>query len=887
MSEVRTGIPLGLEPWWVRAAWLLPLAVLAGALAIPGVSMQWGVPWVPLLGVDLAFGWDGLSRLFLILVAGVGVAVFFYAPGYLRGDAGIGRLVLLLAAFFVAMVGTVLADDLITFFLFWEATSILSYLLVGFDQDKRTSRDSALHALLITGGGGLLLLAGIVLILQAAPGLRISQLATLDAALLADTRFQIGALLAMAGAMTKSAQFPFHFWLPDAMAAPAPVSAYLHSATMVNLGVYLLARFDEALGSVPWWTSTLMMVGTTTALWGALQCLRERDMKRILAWSTVSALGTLTLLVGLPNEMGALAFVTFVFAHALYKAPLFFVAGIVDHATGTRVIDDLRGLRRYLPLTAAAALLAAVSMAGLPQTVGFIAKDTIKMAKELSDVAWLVGVSGILVSAVALAAASVVAGRVFFGRADPGLHSSVPAESLRLLAPPLALGTIGIAVGSFPGLIESLLIDAARVIAPSLDRGDANLGSDWALRVGTWWLVLALGIVIYARWDSLHAFIERLRILDRIGPASAYQSALIALKRLASFVSRALQSGRLSRYLMITCGGAVIAMLPWILALRPDWPVQGEVRLGLIVGCIACLLGAILAVRPGDTLQRLLGAGVVGFGSAVVFLFGGAPDLALTQFLMETVFVVVAAVALLRYRLPRPACRPGAVHAGIAVAFGLLVAGLMFAIVQQPVDDRMARYFLETSVPEAYGRNVVNVIIVDFRALDTLGEIAVVMLAGLAAWPLLRSLGRLGSFGPPTRSIVLEQTVAPLYWVMLGASAWLLLRGHNAPGGGFVAALVAVMATSAYALIFGVDAARSRLPLPPMPLSGFGLALAAASGLAAAAFGEAFLTHYWTDVSIGGSSLKLSTVLLFDLGVMLCVWGALGGFCLRMLEGRR
>lgn len=843
---------------------------------------------MPLLGVDLAFGLDGLSRLFLVLVAGVGVAVFFYVPGYLRGDADVGRLVLLLAFFFGAMVGTVLADDFITFFMFWEATSILSYLLVGFDQGKKSSRDSALHALLITGGGGLLLLAGIVLILQAAPGLRISQLATLAPALLADPRFQIGASLAMAGAMTKSAQFPFHFWLPDAMAAPTPVSAYLHSATMVNLGVYLLARFDEALGGVGWWANAVMAIGTTTALWGAVQCLRERDMKRILAWSTVSALGTLTLLVGLPNEVGALAFVAFVFAHALYKAPLFFVAGIVDHATGTRVIDALGGLRRFLPWTAAAALLAALSMAGLPQTLGFVAKGTIKMAKELSDVAWIIGVSGILVSAVALAAASVVAGRVFFGRAHPAAHSSVPAESLRLLAPPLALGTIAIAVGSFPGLIEPLLFDAARVIAPSIARNDADLGTDWALRVGTWWLVLALGIVIYARWDALHAGIERLRILDRIGPASAYQSALIALKRLASLVSRALQSGKLSRYLMITCGGALVAMLPWILELRPSWPEAGEVRPGVIVGCLTCFSGAILAVRRGDTLQRLLGAGVVGFGSAVVFLFGGAPDLALTQFLMETVFVVVAAVTLLRYRQPMPARRPAAVHAGMAVAFGLLIAGLIFAIMQQPVDDRMARYFLENSVPEAYGRNVVNVIIVDFRALDTLGEIAVVLVAGLAAWPLLRRLGRPDSVGTsPSRSIVLEQTVAPLYWVMLGASAWLLLRGHNAPGGGFVAALVAVMATSACALVFGADAARSRLPLPPLPLSGFGLALAAASGLAALAFGGAYLTHYWTEISIGGSSLKLSTVLLFDLGVMLCVWGALGGFCLRMLEGRR
>jgi multicomponent Na+:H+ antiporter subunit A len=222
--------------------------------------------------------------------------------------------------------------------------------------------------------------------------------------------------------MTKSAQFPFHFWLPDAMAAPTPVSAYLHSATMVNLGVYLMARFDEALGGIAWWTGVLTAIGSATAIWGALQALRERDLKRILAWSTVSALGTMTLLIGLPNELGALAFVAFVFAHALYKAPLFFIVGNVDHATGTRVIDNLRGLRAAMPLTAAAAVLAGLSMAGLPSTIGFIAKDITKVAKELSDAAWFVGASGLLVSAVSIAVASVVAGRTFFGRPSQPHH---------------------------------------------------------------------------------------------------------------------------------------------------------------------------------------------------------------------------------------------------------------------------------------------------------------------------------------------------------------------------------------------------------------------------------------------------------------------------------
>ena len=729
---------------WIRWAWLVPLALLPVAAGLPAEPAAWSVSWVAPLGLRLGFAADGLARLFLVLVLAVGAAVLAYAPGYLRGHAGLGRLMALLLAFMVAMAGAILADDLLLLLLFWEATSLLSFLLVGFEHGREDSRDSARQALLVTGAGGLALLAGCVLILQAAPGLRLSDLAHLDPALLADAHFQSGVALVLAGAMTKSAQFPFHFWLPGAMAAPTPVSAYLHSATMANLGVYLMARFDEAMGSVPWWEAALLSIGTLTAVWGAVQAPRERDLKRLLAWSTVSALGTLTVLIGLPNELGALAFAAFVLAHALYKAPLFFVAGNIDHATGTRQIDRLGGLRRAMPATALAAVLAGVSMAGLPATVGFVAKDFIKAAKEVGDVLWLVEGASLLVSTIGVAVASVAALRIFFGRPRHPPERNPHEGGWRLMLPPLALAGLGIALGLFPALAEALVADAARMIAPGLARTDAALQPEWLLRLESFALVWGIGAAVFVGWNRLHRALERLRFLDRAGPAAAYDAALHGIKAVAGALTRRLQVGRLSHYLGASAAAAVLGVAPWAIGLElAPMHAVGLDGAGVLVGCACAILGAVLALRARDTLQRLLGAGAVGAGSAIVFLFRGAPDLALTQLVVETVFVVVAAVTLQRYR------RHGggtdtrgarAWRAGLALAFGLLLGATLLALAGRPFDPAMSEYFLGQSVPQAHGRNVVNVIIVDFRALDTLGEIAVVMLAALAAWPLARRL---------------------------------------------------------------------------------------------------------------------------------------------------
>ena len=731
--------------------WLVPAALFALIALMPAGPWSLRLEWVPLLGIGFDLHIDGLSRLFLYLILGIGTAVMYYAPGYLHGDARLPRLMLLLLVFMASMVGAVIADDLLLFFLFWEATSVVSFLLVGFDNQRADSRESARQALLITGGGGLVLLAGFILIHQAAPGLRLSDLPGLGPGLVGDPLFAAGVMLVLIGGMTKSAQFPFHYWLPGAMAAPTPVSAYLHSATMVKLGVYVLARFDEAMGEVPWWEISLTAIGLLTAVTGAVLSLRERDLKRILAWTTVSALGTLTLIIGLPNDLGALAFAAFMLAHALYKAPLFFVAGNIDHAAHTRIIDNLRGLAPQLPLTAAAALLAGISMAGLPASFGYVAKDLILTVKDSSDTWLLVSVGSLLVSAVGVAVAAVASLRVFFG----GPRTPLPAsdhghEPLRLGITPLLVALIGLAFGLMPWLVEAPLIEAARTISPTLGDQQVGLPSVSLTFQTSVALVLGLGGVIYLFWDQIKDGIERFAWMDRYTPEAHYHIGLRLLKKTAGAVSRRLQHGVSGDYLGVTVLVLCVLVLASFTLATDGTSLSGAFAfaplaaadLGFMLGCVAAIAGAGLALRARDTLARLLSAGLVGIACAAIFVFRGAPDLAFTQLSVETVFVIVAAVALRRHVSLDPSPALPRWRVLTAALFGLTLGLLALLLLMTPFDDSLSRYFLENSMPLAYGQNVVNVIIVDFRALDTLGEIAVVMLAALAAWPLLAQLSR-------------------------------------------------------------------------------------------------------------------------------------------------
>lgn len=897
ISQTRdAGSPL---PLWARAAFLLlPLSafvVIAMLLRNFSLPLSGALPWVPSLDIALAWRIDGLSALMLLMITGVGSAVFVYAGGYLAGHPGQRRLYVLLSCFLIAMIGCVIADDVFVLFLFWEATSVLSFLLVGFDHHREQSRKSAQQALLITGSGGLALLAGFILLAQALGTTSISaMMSALPQA--HDGVVNTALCLLVVGAFAKSAQFPLHFWLPNAMAAPTPVSAYLHSATMVKLGVYLLARFDAGVDDRLFWQILLQGAGSLTAAWGMVLALRERDLKRILAWSTVATLGTLITLVGMSGEDAAIAIGALLLAHSLYKASLFFVAGNVDHGTGTRVIDHLGNLRFAMPWTATAAALAGLSMAGIPMSFGYVAKDLIGSAKAAEGVLTLVPLANMVFSAIAMAVAGIAAIRIFWRHAAPQETPEAHEGGMALILPPLVLASIGIVLGLMPVLTQPLIEEVGMAITPGHDPISAIFPVISAVEWLAFAVAFALGLGVFLFWDAFHRMVDAaLAPIETFSSAAFYQRMLKWIPRLAAATTRKLQHGRSPAYMALAVAASALAILvPLIIAMPTlHWPAWSAPSAGVTGGSLLVVAGALIAVYVRQRLVMMLGAGLVGYGSAVIFLFTGAPDVAFTQVVVETVFVIIIAAALLTLKergltisVAEPQWRPIALS--ISLIFASAFVALLLAALALPFDDSLSRWFGEQSLPAAHGRNVVNVILVDFRALDTLGEVSVVMLSLLAATPILRAVLRARDNKQELwnkRPVILQTVAGPLYWLMLAASLVVLLRGHNEPGGGFIGGLLAVTASVLWAVAHGSEASTRRLPLrSPVRLAALGVLTAALSGIPAWFGGNDFLTHLWFDLPLGFTTLPLSTVLLFDLGVYLCVWGALAGYAIALLQ---
>ncbi len=736
----------GRDRLWLALVPLGLFVALVWGLAAFPLPWQLRLDWVPSLGVGLDWRIDALSAQFLVLITGIGTLVFVYASGYLAHTPRTGGFYGVLLLFMAAMIGAVSADHLLLLFLCWELTSLSSFFLVGFKHTDADTRAAARQALFITLGGGLALLAAFILLAQIAGTWSLHAITAAGPTLAADPRLPAALALLFVGCFTKSAQFPFHFWLPNAMSAPTPASAYLHSATMVKLGIYLLARFDSAFNELLIWEAVLIGVGTLTATWAAVLALRERDLKRILARSTVSALGTLTLLIGLPNVQAAPAVIAFVVAHALYKAPLFFVAGNIDHATGTRSIDHLMGLRRRMPWTAAAAVLAGLSMAGLPLSFGYVAKDLVSTAKAGTDLQALVSYALLFVNAVAVAVAAVAAIRVFWGPL-PKTFAKVHEVSWRMWLPPLLIVLIGVEFEFLPDLADPLLTDAARVIAPGAVAGPPEVAHAFGSALTAVEVTLGIGLLLFIVWERLHRRLSGWAQLDRFGPAAGFEALLRGLPRLAAWHTRGLQHGDLAGYLRFTL--AVLLLLggaAWLVG-EMRWPVTwtglgfGPARAWALAATAVLIgAGAIAAPFLHDRLALLLAVGLVGYGSAALFLFAGAPDVAFTQFMVETALVVIASAVLPRYGAPLRRPEPRLRNAALAVGAGLGCFVLLAHLFSLPAEPSLSEWFAAASLPEAFGRNVVNVILVDFRALDTLGEIAVVAFSALAAWPLLRRL---------------------------------------------------------------------------------------------------------------------------------------------------
>lgn len=726
---------------WVFAV-LPAVLTLYFILLLPGVAageiQKMALPWAPALGLSLSFRADGLSLLFTLLISGIGTLVFFYAGGYLKGNPQLDRFYFWMLVFMAAMLGVALADNLILLYIFWELTSLSSFFLIGFDHDRSDARTAALQALLVTGAGGLALLAGLILIGLVGGTFELSTLLARGDFLQQSALYVPILILIALGAFTKSAQFPFHFWLPNAMEAPTPVSTYLHSATMVKAGIYLLARLSPLLSGSQLWLLLVGGAGVITMLLGGYLALIQVDLKRLLAYTTVSALGMLTLMIGLGTSYALVAAMVLLVAHALYKGALFLVAGILDHETGTRDITLLGGLRRVLPFTAVGGIIAALSMAGLPPLFGFISKEllyevtletslwlTVAMALALVFnvfVAWLTGI------------------KPFLGRR---LATPKPAHEaqLSLWLGPMILGGLSLLVGIYPNLFSTNLIEPA---------SSAALGEPVSVKLALWHginpalLLSSLTVAAGLALSLIQSGVRRLLtpLTWPWGPDKLYHSSLVALNVIARGQTRLLQNGSLRLYLLSIISTA-LALTGSALVLRSafHWPeaTSAVIFYELVLGGIIAI-SAITAVLSPSRLGAVVALGVTGYGVALIYLLYGAPDLAMTQFLIESLTVILFVLAF--YHLPSfakltpPASR--LVQALISAAAGGVMTVLVLSAVGISLSPSISQFFMENSVPLAHGRNVVNVILVDFRSIDTLGEISVLAIAAFGVHALLK-----------------------------------------------------------------------------------------------------------------------------------------------------
>ncbi len=724
---------------------------------IAGGAVRSSIEWIAAYGINFSFFIDGLSLVFALTISGIGTLILIYAGAYLAGHPHLGRFLGFMLAFMGAMLGLVLADSLLVVFIFWELTSVTSFLLIGFDHSRQAARRAAIQALVITNIGGMGLLAGGILVYLLSGSWEMSALRGMGD-LLRDSALY-GALLFcfILAAFTKSAQFPLHFWLPNAMEAPTPVSAFLHSATMVQAGVYLLARMTPVLGGTEIWTGLLVSFGGVTLIWGALGALKQTDLKQMLAQTTIASLGLLVLLIGLGSKVAISAMVLYFLAHAFYKAALFMVAGAVDHETGTRDITSLGGLADKMPMTFIAAAMAALSMIGLPLTIGYFAKEEMYLGLLHAD--WqslLVLIVLVLGNAMLAAIALIVMIRPFLGESVPTPKSPHEAP-ISMLAGPVLLGAVAIVAGLLPDWLgHDVLVPAASAIAGVPVESHLTLALDltslllW-LSALTW----ALGIVIYRQANTIRTLLRRFDNGLGWTADTVFDACMFGVIRFSGAVTRALHHGRLEWYLVTVFAVLAIALfwpmlawggLDWIApnadlgnwSARLALPQIQPYEWGVVVLAIAGLLAVLMAPTR---LLAILAMGVQGAAVALIFLLFGAPDLAFTQLMVEVLSVVILTFVMTRLRLddrdPRP-FEDWARDGTLAIACGAGVSLLLMLVLNGTLDTRLSDLFTATSVPIAHGHNIVNVILVDYRGFDTLGEISVVMGAGIAILALLR-----------------------------------------------------------------------------------------------------------------------------------------------------
>jgi len=704
------------------------------------------VNWIPSLGVNANFRLDGLSLLFSLLITGVGFLVFLYAAFYLKGHKYLDRFYAYLCVFMSAMLGMVLSDNILLLFVFWELTSISSFFLIGFNNNSKESRKSAIISLSVTGLGGFFLMAGLIILGYVGGTYSIQELLN-SPSIKNDVLYPLIIIFVFIGAFTKSAQFPFHFWLPGAMKAPTPVSAYLHSATMVKAGIFLLARLSPILGGTTEWSYTLMIAGGVTMVYAAVHSLFRIDLKAILAYSTISALGIMVFLLGIGTKEAFIALSTFVVVHALYKAALFLITGIIDHETGTRDITKLAGLKKVLLPVYIAGILAALSSAGLPFTFGFIGKDLIYEAtlKAASPIAIYLTIAAVATNLCLVAAGFMAGIRPFAGKI-PKEFASIHLPHKVMWLVPLVLGVSGFIFGCFPSIIGGSLI------APAVN---AIANGEVAFHLQIWhgfntvfllsMLTLALGALVYfVNKPSLNRFLT----VERFANMSPQYLAVRFAKgfyQFSEWYTNIMHNGFLRSYILKIL---VFAQLLFIYELLQGGPIYLDYSrlspISIYEGATVLFLiaGLLITLTTSSRLTAVIGTSVIGYAICLLFLYFSAPDLAITQFTIDTLTVVLFVLVL--FNLPPFIKFPGINKLtiirdiAVAVGFGALMSIIAIKVLQVPTDIETSNFYGTYAYTLAKGKNVVNVILVDFRGFDTMFEIVVLSIAAIGVYSLLK-----------------------------------------------------------------------------------------------------------------------------------------------------
>ncbi|MDQ3060835.1 MAG: monovalent cation/H+ antiporter subunit A [Pseudomonadota bacterium] len=893
-----------------RTAWLaaaitgasLALLLAQAPAVMGGEVLRSFTPWVPEIGLNLGLRLDGLSLMFGLMITGIGLLIILYAHHYLGPDDSTGKFYSTLMLFMAAMLGIVLSDNLLLLIVFWELTSISSFLLVGYWQHRPDARAGARMALAVTGGGGLALLGGFVLLGQMAGTYELSQLMAQAPRIQADTRYPVALVLILLGCFTKSAQFPFHFWLPQAMAAPTPVSAYLHSATMVKAGLFLMARLTPVIGGTDLFMAIVMTTGLVTVLFAAFIAIFKHDLKGLLAYSTISHLGLITFLIGLGSPLAAVAALFHILNHASFKAALFMTAGIVDHETGTRDMRQLGGLYQTMPWMATLAMAAAAAMAGVPLFNGFISKEmflteAVAFAQG-GGWRWLIPAAATLAALCSVAYSVRLVHDVFFnGPAGEMPHPHPHEPPLGMKAPVALLAGICVAVGLLPALLLGPMVQVAATAMLGQAPPEFHLSLWHGFNLPLLLSVLALGA-----GTALYFTLARGRRLHRINSENwfgfltglnLFTHGMDHLFSSAGRLTARLENASLQRYLAWMLGAAVVAAA--LSFLGGDAPGTGSRTLlpvslpALVVWGLLLAACTWLGLQHHQRFGSVVVTGAVGLVTSISFISLSAPDLALTQLTVDVVSTVLLlmGLALLPQHSPQESSRRRkARDAAVALAGGAGVAWLAWVMLTRD-HDSIAWYFLNQSALAGGGTNVVNVILVDFRGYDTMGEITVLGIAAVGVLALMDGMrtrrpaadtaGLAWTFA--TQPLMLRVAARLLLPLALVVTLYIFMRGHNQPGGGFIAGLITAVTLVLQYMANGQSRAEALLHARSgrrfVRWIGIGLGIAGLTGVGAFVFGQPFLTsaHGHPYLPVLGE-LPLATAALFDLGVYITVVGA-------------